>query len=93
MPRAVEAIIGAVAAKAGRIRPSARRVDRRIGRVVRRAREDSALTQEQLAAACGLSRRSVIAIENGGNCRLTVLIAVIERLPDVRRGLARLLLR
>lgn len=86
-------IIATVAAEAGRIRPSALRVDRRIGLLVRTARMASGLTQGQLAAACGLSRRSIITIEKGGNCGLAVLIAIIEHLPDVRRGLARLLLQ
>ena len=80
-----------MAEKSGRIWPSGR-IPALIGRIVRKARMESGLTQEELAAKCGVCRRSIITIERGGNYRVAALIAVIERLPKARRGLARLLL-
>ena len=64
-----------------------------IGRIVRTSRIRNGLTQEKLAERCRLSRRTVIAVEKGKNYTVTILLTILDQLPDVRRSLARLLLR
>lgn len=38
----------------------------RIANFVRSRRQEAGLTQEQLAAQCGVSRQTIIALEKGG---------------------------
>ncbi len=49
------------------MRDSARRVDDRVGRQIRKRRNDLGMTQEQLATALGISYQQVQKYETGAN--------------------------
>ncbi|MCB8933713.1 MAG: helix-turn-helix domain-containing protein [Fimbriimonadaceae bacterium] len=52
---------------------------RKVGEVVRRARRDANLSQEQLAALAGLSRRPVYHLETGrGAVGLDSLVLLLD---------------
>ena len=57
------------------------RSQKRIGRALRSARRDAALTQAELAAAAGVSREAVSVLENGQRgTRVATLNAVLFQL-------------
>lgn len=58
-------------------------IDRRLGSAIRAAREQRKLTQVELAARCGISRRHLAAIESGANLSFSVLAAIAGELREV----------
>ena len=58
-------------------------LDKRLGRVIRSARDRRGFTQDELARRCGISRRHVAAIERGANFTVAVLVAIAGELPDL----------
>ena len=58
-------------------------LDKCLGRVIRDAREMHGLTQEELAHRCGISRRHLIGIEQGGNFTVSVLVALLAELEEI----------
>lgn len=58
-----------------------RRVASSLGHAIARERARSGLSQDELAAACGISRRHLAAIEGGANLTVAVLIDIANNLP------------
>lgn len=56
-----------------------------LGRRLEAERLQRNLPQSELAAAAGLSRRTVIRMERGDACRLDAFLAVLKRLGIVER--------
>ena len=63
-------------------------LDTGLGRVIHDAREKRGLTQEELAHRCGISRRHLIGIEQGGNFTVSVLVALVAELVEIAPVLA-----
>ena len=51
---------------------------------IRRARKDLDLSQARLAELCGIQRRQLSILENGGNVTLNTLRKVISFLPNLK---------
>jgi DNA-binding XRE family transcriptional regulator len=51
-----------------------------VGRVIRRLRAQRRMTQATLAAWCGVSRQTVVAMERGGPVAVTAVIRAIALL-------------
>lgn len=58
-----------------------RNVEPSIGRVIAEERSRCGFTQETFAAACGISRRHLAAIENGANFSVAILLDIARNLP------------
>ncbi len=58
-----------------------RRVASSLGHAIARERLQRGLSQEAFAAACGISKRHLAAIESGANLTVAVLIDIAENLP------------
>ena len=56
-----------------------------LGRRIEAERLQRNLPQAELAAAAGISRRTVIRMENGDACRLDAFLAVLKRFGIVER--------
>jgi transcriptional regulator with XRE-family HTH domain len=52
---------------------------------IRRARKDLGLSQAQLSALCGVQRRQLSTLEQGGNVTLNTLRKVIGFLPNLEQ--------
>ena len=59
------------------------KLDKQLGRIIREAREHHALSQEELARRCGMSRRHLIEIEQGRNFTVAVLAAIARELEEI----------
>jgi transcriptional regulator with XRE-family HTH domain len=58
-----------------------RRVASSLGHAIARERVLSGLSQDEFAAACGISRRHLAAIEGGANFTVAVLLDIADNLP------------
>lgn len=58
-----------------------RNVTSSLGHAIARERLRSGLSQNEFAAACGISRRHLAAIEGGANLTVAVLIDIADNLP------------
>lgn len=67
-------------------------LDKRLGRVIRAARDHRGFTQEELAHRCGISRRHVAAIERGANFTVAVLVAIAGELTQIAPVIAEFLM-
>ena len=61
---------------------------KQLGRIIRKAREDQHLSQEELARRCGMSRRHLIEIEQGRNFSVAVLAAIARELEEIAPAVA-----
>jgi transcriptional regulator with XRE-family HTH domain len=66
-------------------------LDKRLGRVIRAARDRRGFTQEELANRCGISRRHVAGIERGGNFTVAVLVEIASELTQIAPVIAEFL--
>ena len=66
---------------------------KQLGRIIRAARERHALSQEELARRCGMSRRHLIEIEQGRNFSVAVLAAIARELEEIGPAVAEFLSR
>jgi len=67
------------------------RLGKQLGRIIRAARERHALSQEELARRCGMSRRHLIEIEQGRNFSVAVLAALSRELEEIGPDVAEFL--
>ncbi|HEX3583431.1 MAG TPA: helix-turn-helix transcriptional regulator [Thermoanaerobaculia bacterium] len=58
-------------------------MDKQLGRIIRKARDEQRLSQEALARRCGISRRHLIEIEQGQNFSVAVLAAIARELEEI----------
>jgi transcriptional regulator with XRE-family HTH domain len=58
-----------------------RRVASSLGHAIARERVLSGFSQDAFAAACGISRRHLAAIEGGANLTVSVLMDIARNLP------------
>ena len=56
---------------------------KRLGRIIREARDRHDLSQEELARRCSISRRHLIEIEQGRNFSVAVLAAIARELEEI----------
>jgi len=68
-------------------------LDKGFGLAIRDARVARGLTQEELAHRCGISRRHLIGIEQGGNFTVSVLVALLAELEEIAPMVAECLQR
>ncbi len=67
-------------------------LDKRLGRVIRTARDRRGITQEDLARRCAISRRHVAGIERGANFTVAVLVAIAAELAEIAPIIAEFLM-
>ena len=63
-------------------RGESRRLDPTLGRALQATRRKHHLTQDQLAARSGMSRRHLAGIESGANFTVSILFDLARALPD-----------
>jgi transcriptional regulator with XRE-family HTH domain len=51
-----------------------------IGKIIRQKRKEAQMTQDVTAALCGISKKTLIKIEKGGDVYLSTLMQVLDAL-------------